>query len=44
VTIHPGRSGPEGQDLTEMPRMYLRWAVRHGMETVVTNLPGNEDK
>jgi peptide chain release factor 2 len=45
VTIRPGTGGPEGQDLTEiLLRMYVRWAERHGMETVVTNLPGNEDK
>ena len=38
VTIHPGAGGTESQDWAEMLlRMYLRWAERHGMETVVTD-------
>ena len=38
VTIHPGAGGTESQDWAEMLlRMYLRWAERHGYETVVTD-------
>src|SRR5712691_11913103 len=38
VTIHPGAGGTESQDWAEMLlRMYLRWAERNGMETVVTD-------
>jgi peptide chain release factor 2 len=38
VTIHPGAGGTESQDWAEMLlRMYLRWAERHGMETVLTD-------
>ena len=38
VTIHPGAGGTESQDWAEMLlRLYLRWAERHGMETVVTD-------
>ena len=38
VTIHPGAGGTESQDWAEMLlRMYLRWAERHGMETVITD-------
>ncbi|MGH9675105.1 MAG: peptide chain release factor 2, partial [Bryobacteraceae bacterium] len=38
VTIHPGAGGTESQDWAEMLlRMYLRWAERKGMETVVTD-------
>jgi peptide chain release factor 2 len=38
VTIHPGAGGTESQDWAEMLlRMYLRWAERHGFETVVTD-------
>jgi peptide chain release factor 2 len=38
VVIHPGAGGTESQDWAEMLlRMYLRWAERHGMETVVTD-------
>ena len=38
VTIHPGAGGTESQDWAEMLlRMYLRWAERHGFETVITD-------
>ena len=38
VTIHPGAGGTESQDWAEMLlRMYLRWAERQGMETVLTD-------
>ncbi|MBV8844108.1 MAG: peptide chain release factor 2 [Bryobacterales bacterium] len=38
VTIHPGAGGTESQDWAEMLlRLYLRWAERHGFETVVTD-------
>src|SRR4051794_2802648 len=38
MTIHPGAGGTESQDWAEMLlRMYLRWAERHGFETVITD-------
>ena len=38
VTIHPGAGGTESQDWAEMLlRMYMRWAERHGMESVLTD-------
>jgi peptide chain release factor 2 len=38
VTIHPGAGGTESQDWAEMLlRMYLRWAERKGMQTVITD-------
>jgi len=39
VTIHPGAGGTESQDWAEMlMRMYLRWAERNKMETVITDI------
>ena len=38
MTIHPGAGGTESQDWAEMLlRMYLRWAERHGFESVITD-------
>ncbi len=38
MVIHPGAGGTESQDWAEMLlRMYLRWAERHGFETIVTD-------
>jgi peptide chain release factor 2 len=38
ITIHPGAGGTESQDWAEMLlRTYLRWAERHGYQTVVTD-------
>jgi peptide chain release factor 2 len=38
VTIHPGAGGTESQDWAEMLlRMYLRWAERHDLKTVITD-------
>jgi peptide chain release factor 2 len=38
ITIHPGAGGTESQDWAEMLlRMYLRWAERHGFQSVVTD-------
>jgi len=38
MTIHPGAGGTESQDWAEMLlRTYLRWAERHGYNTVITD-------
>ena len=38
VTIHPGAGGTESQDWAEMLlRLYLRWAERQKLETVITD-------
>jgi len=38
VTIHPGAGGTESQDWAEMlMRMYLRWAERRDLKTVITD-------
>ncbi len=38
ITIHPGAGGTESQDWAEMLlRMYLRWAERHGFESIMTD-------
>jgi peptide chain release factor 2 len=38
ITIHPGAGGTESQDWAEMLlRMYLRWAERHGYQSVITD-------
>jgi peptide chain release factor 2 len=38
VVIHPGAGGTESQDWAEMLlRMYLRWAEREGLQTVITD-------
>jgi peptide chain release factor 2 len=38
VVIHPGAGGTESQDWAEMLlRMYLRWAERNGLQTVITD-------
>lgn len=44
VTIHPGAGGTESQDWADMLlRMYLRWAERHGFQTVLNDYqPGEE--
>jgi len=44
VNIHPGAGGTEAQDWAEMlMRMYLRWAERHGFQTVLYDYqPGEE--
>jgi len=44
VTIHPGAGGTESQDWAEMLlRMYLRWAERHGYETVLNDYQSGEE-
>ena len=44
VTIHPGAGGTESQDWAEMLlRMYLRWAERHGYETVLNDHQSGEE-
>jgi peptide chain release factor 2 len=44
VTIHPGAGGTESQDWAEMlMRMYLRWAERQGLESILNDYqPGEE--
>ncbi len=44
VTIHPGAGGTESQDWADMLlRMYLRWAERRGLQTVLYDYqPGEE--
>jgi len=44
VTIHPGAGGTESQDWADMLlRMYLRWAERQGLQTVLYDYqPGEE--
>ena len=44
VTIHPGAGGTESQAWADMLlRMYLRWAERHGFQTVLNYYqPGEE--
>src|SRR5258708_5023133 len=38
VVIHPGAGGTESQDWAEMLlRMYLRWAEREDLKTVITD-------
>ncbi len=38
MAIHPGAGGTESQDWAEMLlRMYVRWAERHNMKTVITD-------
>jgi len=38
MAVHPGAGGTESQDWAEMLlRMYLRWAERHSLNTVVTD-------
>jgi peptide chain release factor 2 len=38
MVIHPGAGGTESQDWAEMLlRMYLRWAEREGLQTVITD-------
>src|SRR5262249_46727120 len=44
VTIHPGSGGTESQDWAEMLlRMYLRWAERQGVQTVLDDYQGGEE-
>jgi peptide chain release factor 2 len=41
MAIHPGAGGTESQDWAEMLlRMYLRWAERHGYQSVITDRLG----
>jgi peptide chain release factor 2 len=44
VTIHPGAGGTESQDWADMLlRMYLRWAERRGLQTILYDYqPGEE--